>query len=191
MAQLLGASEQFITPDKLLFTMKNDFTIIGQARSIDNSLYTFLSNPKGDLYLHYDVEMFLQDPYPVNYIITLFVSRTVFFGTNYKIRFHFASEPEKSIQKMIAEKFPKKDESLVKFIRQIEDGFYDDDLEQFRDCQKIVSKILLKDFGKKFISFYDSHSRYYLLDTVFDDDHGSFLASKMFLQIVVSDGESG
>ena len=169
--------------------MKKHFKTIGKVMFTEEIAYTFFLDNEGSVYLHNDPDTFLADPVANQYVITRFVSRTIFYGPLQAISFKFNTGEEQELKQFLDQHFPKKDESLIKFIRFIEGKSALSDIEKFSRCERIIRRVALQKLGVGYIANPNTDKWYYLVEADIPVSDSEFSGNKIFLQTVQSVGE--
>lgn len=163
--------------------MENEvFEIIGKAKRKD--IFYFFKDRCGKYYYHHDFDYFLNCPTKFDYLIKQVISKTVFIAED-TLCLKLDNPEENYIYETLIQFFKPKEESLVKFVKLIENSMRYSDLWKFGDCYKINKRVLLPNFGGRMAEIYEqNNNRHFLVEATFSFETSAvdFDGVKIFLQ---------
>ena len=171
--------------------MERKYKTIGTARTNYGKVYGFFADREGNLYVCSPELDSLTEEYLRRHTVIQVVSNTIFTKSGRAYRFLFETDQEKEVLAFLDKYYPKRDESLIEFVKNIEDVTYISDIEKFRDCAHIVERTALGKFSDEYSISSADDTFYYLVEAAFDKPTGSFFGHKLLLQKVWRDPSYG
>lgn len=171
--------------------MERKYKTIGTARTNYGKVYGFFADREGHLYVCSPELDSLTEDYLRRHTVTQVISNTIFTRSGRAYRFLFETDQEKEVQAFLDKCYPKRDESLIEFVKNIEDVTYISDIEKFRDCVHIIERTALDKFSEEYSISSSDDTSYYLVEAAFEKPAGSFFGHKLFLQKIWRDHSYG